>query len=998
MGGITSAILGPPEEIWTPEERAQNEASLLLQRAAADFVVKYLFVDVPVKVNKLSMDPASPLWIQIDQSKVQELNDLVAQQASSGGGRYVAVDDRIFNSVPTGVMVNKLGAIQIIFEKESTGKLVYELSVKDAQIAEMRVAGPPAPKQPSVSEVGKRGMRLDWTFPAPPGVVQAAEIVHATVPKDYKGSSSSKSAVDYSAGLTWKVFAKKKWEFLHFQDEVMGDMLPGTTHVFRMRYRDISGWSDYSAVTEPVTTLPDVPATPKGMKCGGCFPDAVSLQWRVPVSNGSPITAFIVHGRSVGDDFVEIYRGLTTSYLAVGLHPEFAYSFTLTAVNDVGNSLPSQMLSLQLPPRKTERGMTFLDEELKRVADKTKEAWREFWDQKTGKSFYFNSITGQRTLDRPECMGAMLDFAPPESAEGERQGQGEGETNEEAGESASSSPSKASAHRRHQRHGRHSHSSAGGGGEEASSPDSPSKAGADGEEAFLVDLVKAKEMAFRTKRFKLLQAIHKDKKQRGSITSPVTRHNTTSPGLTTAVAAAGGAAGAEPGSPGVTVLRNALEVSIRRDRLLSDGYHQLMSASMDALMKRTRISFVGEEGIDSGGPSKEFFLLLSAQAGVFGSSKRTFLRTADEGGLFLNGPIPPPKPIPADNVGLGSTPTTTPKPHGKSPPDMNDLQISIFDYASFLGRLLGKALFERQLVDLPMAHALLDAILGHQNELHADEEDDENEDEEVVNSFSSSPSKAPNTTSTRESAKAAKMTKSGKYMNEMHRLGRLDVQLHKSLSWILDNDIEDIIVQTFSVTSLIYPPGGGPPKPKDFPLCKNGLTKDVTDKNKEEYVRLRAEYETRYAAEKTLRPFTDAFHELVPLHALKEAAITPIELDIMLNGKTDIDVEEVRAYTIFQGNLSCEHIQVVWLWDILRQWDLEQRRAFLRFVTGTSRVALDGYDPPFNLTEGSDMVVGSLPRAHTCFNQLVLPEYKSREQMSERMWFAIENTDGFAMA
>jgi hypothetical protein len=995
MGGVASAILGPPKEIWTPEERAQNEAALLLQRAAADFVVKYLFVDVPAKVNKLSMDPASPLWIQIDQSKVQELNDLVAQQASSGGGRYMAVDDRIFNSVPTGVMVDKLGAIQVIFEKESTGKLVYDLSVKDAQIAEGRVAGPPAPKPPAVSEVGKRGMRLDWTFPAPPGVVQAAEIVHATVPKDYRGSSSSKSAMDV---LTWKVLAKKTWEFLHFQDEVMEDMLPGTTHMFRMRYRDIRGWSDFSAATEPVTTLPDVPATPKSMKCGGCFPDAVSLQWRVPASNGSPITAFVVHGRSVGDDFVEVYRGLTTSYLAVGLHPEFAYSFTLTAVNAVGDSLPSQMLSLQLPPRKTERGMTFLDDELKRVADKTKEAWREFWDQKTGKSFYFNSITGQRTLDRPECMGAMFDFTSPENLEGER------EKKDETGESAPSSPSKANAHGRHQRHGRHSHSSAGGGGGEASSPASSSKVGTESDEIFLVDPVKAKEMAFRKKRFRLLQAIHKDKKQRGSISSPVTRHNSTSPGLVTAVAIAGGAsgtaAGAGPRSPGVTVLQNALEVSIRRDRLLSDGYHQLMSASMDALMKRTRISFVGEEGIDSGGPSKEFFLLLSAQAGVFGSTKRTFLRTADEGGLFLNGPIPPPKPSGADDVGLESMSTTTPKPRGKSPPDMNDLQVSIFDFASFLGRLLGKALFERQLVDLPMAHALLDAMLGHQKELHADEMDDEddNDDEKVVDSFSSSPSKAPNTTSINESAKSAQMAKSGKYMNEMYRLSRLDVQLHKSLSWILDNDIDDIIVQTFSVTSLIYPPGGGPPKPKDFPLCKNGLTKDVTDENKEEYVRLRAEYETRYAAEKTLRPFTDAFHELVPLHALKEAKITPIELDIMLNGKIDIDVEEVRAYTIFQGNLSCDHIQVVWLWDILRLWDMKQRRAFLRFVTGTSRVALDGYDPPFNLTEGSDMMVGSLPRAHTCFNQLVLPKYESREQMSERMWFAIENTDGFAMA
>lgn len=37
-----------------------------------------------------------------------------------------------------------------------------------------------------------------------------------------------------------------------------------------------------------------------------------------------------------------------------------------------------------------------------------------------------------------------------------------------------------------------------------------------------------------------------------------------------------------------------------------------------------------------------------------------------------------------------------------------------------------------------------------------------------------------------------------------------------------------------------------------------------------------------------------------------------------------------------------------------------------------------------------------LPSAHTCFNQLDLPEYTSREQLKERLLLAIrEGHDGF---
>lgn len=65
----------------------------------------------------------------------------------------------------------------------------------------------------------------------------------------------------------------------------------------------------------------------------------------------------------------------------------------------------------------------------------------------------------------------------------------------------------------------------------------------------------------------------------------------------------------------------------------------------------------------------------------------------------------------------------------------------------------------------------------------------------------------------------------------------------------------------------------------------------------------------------------------------------------------------------------------------------------------TARVPLDGFDPPLNITQGdADMALNSLPRAHTCFNQLVLPRYSNFGMLYKQLKFAAENTVGFELA
>lgn len=58
-----------------------------------------------------------------------------------------------------------------------------------------------------------------------------------------------------------------------------------------------------------------------------------------------------------------------------------------------------------------------------------------------------------------------------------------------------------------------------------------------------------------------------------------------------------------------------LKLSIRRDHLLEDAFTKIMSITSKKDLQKSRlyISFTGEEGLDYGGPSREFFFLLSRE-------------------------------------------------------------------------------------------------------------------------------------------------------------------------------------------------------------------------------------------------------------------------------------------------------------------------------------------------------------------------------------------------
>lgn len=41
--------------------------------------------------------------------------------------------------------------------------------------------------------------------------------------------------------------------------------------------------------------------------------------------------------------------------------------------------------------------------------------------------------------------------------------------------------------------------------------------------------------------------------------------------------------------------------------------------------------------------------------------------------------------------------------------------------------------------------------------------------------------------------------------------------------------------------------------------------------------------------------------------------------------------------------------------------------------------------------------VSRLPMSHTCFNQLVLPSYRSRKILKQKLLIALQNAEGFGL-
>ncbi|XP_040009877.1 itchy E3 ubiquitin protein ligase b [Xiphias gladius] len=224
-------------------------------------------------------------------------------------------------------------------------------------------------------------------------------------------------------------------------------------------------------------------------------------------------------------------------------------------------------------------------------------------------------------------------------------------------------------------------------------------------------------------------------------------------------------------------------------------------------------------------------------------------------------------------------------------------------------------------------------------------------------------------------------------------LESIDPEFYNSLMWIKDNNIEECGLEMFfsvdkeilgEISTHELKPGGG-----DI---------QVTEENKEEYIRLVAEWRLSRGVEEQTQAFFDGFNEVLPQQYLQY--FDAKELEVMLCGMQEIDLSDWQRNTIYR-HYARSSKQIVWFWQFIKEMDNEKRMRLLQFVTGTCRLPVGGFADLMGSNGPQKFCIEKvgkenwLPRSHTCFNRLDLPPYKSYEQLKEKLMFAIEETEGF---
>ncbi|KAL0947135.1 hypothetical protein HGRIS_013266 [Hohenbuehelia grisea] len=351
------------------------------------------------------------------------------------------------------------------------------------------------------------------------------------------------------------------------------------------------------------------------------------------------------------------------------------------------------------------------------------------------------------------------------------------------------------------------------------------------------------------------------------------------------------------------------QIKVRRNHLFEDSYAEIMRQTPNDLKKRLMIKFDGEDGLDYGGLSREFFFLLSHE--MFNPFYCLFEYSAH------------------DNYTLQINPAS-----GVNPEHLN--------YFKFIGRCLGLGIFHRRFLDAYFIVSFYKMILKKKVTL-AD-------------------------------------------------LESVDAELHRGMTWMLENDITDIIDETFTTTEERFG------EMVTIELKPGGADVPVTQDNKKEYVEQVVEYRISKRVKEQFEAFMSGFSELIPQDLI--TVFDERELELLIGGMSEIDVDDWTKFTDYRGyEMNDEVIQ--WFWKCVRSWPPERKSRLLQFATGTSRIPVNGFkdlqgsDGPRRFTIEKAGDPSQLPKSHTCFNRIDLPPYKDYASLEQKLTLAVEETVGF---
>lgn len=361
----------------------------------------------------------------------------------------------------------------------------------------------------------------------------------------------------------------------------------------------------------------------------------------------------------------------------------------------------------------------------------------------------------------------------------------------------------------------------------------------------------------------------------------------------------------------------AIDVTVNRNYIYQDAFDQLTEDKAPNLRQKLRVRMINaqgleEAGVDGGGIFREFLSQL-LKAGF--DPNIGFFKSTHERLLHPN-------------------------------PQAAILARDYLKHYHFLGRMLGKALYENMLVELPFASFFLCKLLSK----HGTDVD-------------------------------------------IHHLESLDPEMYRNLLFLKNysGNVEDLSLNFTVVNNDLgesqvveLKPGG-----RDIP---------VTNSNRISYIHLVADYRLNKQIHRHCQAFRTGLSDVINLEWLR--MFDHNELQVLISGALiPVDLEDLRRNTNYSGGFTEDHPCIESFWRVVSQFSDTQKRQLLKFVTSCSRPPLLGFKelhPPFCVHSAGPE--DRLPSASTCMNLLKLPEYLDDEIMREKLLYAVESGAGFELS
>jgi len=146
------------------------------------------------------------------------------------------------------------------------------------------------------------------------------------------------------------------------------------------------------------------------------------------------------------------------------------------------------------------------------------------------------------------------------------------------------------------------------------------------------------------------------------------------------------------------------------------------------------------------------------------------------------------------------------------------------------------------------------------------------------------------------------------------------------------------------------------------------------------------------------------FHEAgLQMHFIKQGLLTIVprpalallawqDLELRVCGEANLDLTQLKKHCTYRPNSYTEKSPIVQLfWQVLSEFSPVDQAKFLQFAWARTRLPPDMASDrmQLNILEGGPDILNTLPTAETCFFNVVIPHYKTIEQLRAKLILAI---------